>query len=253
MNIDSEIFWKSEINELKKGYKYLKEQELYLCLICGKVFEKDRVFTYGNKNYVNEGAVKKHLSESHEDIFEYLLGFDRKYTGITEIQTSIMRYFHSGMDDNSIAAEMKIAPSTVRNHRFKLRERFKQAKILLALSELMDTKVDRKNKLIDIHKGAKMVDERYSLTEKEYDKLINNFFGNKNGKLQNFPKKEKAKIAVLKYITQNGFKSDMKYTEKEVNEILIGFYEDYAYIRRYLIEYGFLSREADCSLYWVNF
>ncbi|MFR2551837.1 MAG: DUF2087 domain-containing protein [Clostridioides difficile] len=38
------------------------------------------------------------------------------------------------------------------------------------------------------------------------------------------------------------FERGKKYSEKEVNQILESIYDDFATIRRYLIEYGFMSR-----------
>jgi len=48
------------------------------------------------------------------------------------------------------------------------------------------------------------------------------------------------------------FENGRVYSEKEVNEILLTAYEDYAVLRRYLIEYGFMDRELDGSAYWLK-
>ncbi|MNW69193.1 hypothetical protein D3C74_481460 [compost metagenome] len=48
------------------------------------------------------------------------------------------------------------------------------------------------------------------------------------------------------------FDAKKKYSEKEVNEILRTVDSDYATLRRYLIEYGFIDRKDDGSLYWVK-
>lgn len=42
------------------------------------------------------------------------------------------------------------------------------------------------------------------------------------------------------------------YSEREVNRILKRIYEDYANLRRALIEYGFIDRTNDGSSYWVK-
>jgi hypothetical protein len=44
------------------------------------------------------------------------------------------------------------------------------------------------------------------------------------------------------------FEPGLRYTEKEVNSILLNFHADYAAIRRYLVDEGLLTR-ADGS-YW---
>ena len=73
----------------------------------------------------------------------------------------------------------------------------------------------------------------------------------KNDKLTTFPSSEKKKIMIIQYLITK-FENERKYTEKEVNAVIKDFYEDYATLRRYLVEYGFLDREKDCSFYWVN-
>lgn len=40
------------------------------------------------------------------------------------------------------------------------------------------------------------------------------------------------------------------YKEKEVNEILKVFHDDYVTLRRFLIEHGLLERKQDGSQYW---
>ena len=69
--------------------------------------------------------------------------------------------------------------------------------------------------------------------------------------LRVFPKKLKAKYLCLVWI-QDVFESDVEYTEKEVNHILEQVYFDYVTIRRFLIDYGFLSRKNDGSCYWKS-
>lgn len=96
-----------------------------------------------------------------------------------------------------------------------------------------------------------MIDERFAITEKEKEKVLNTYFTADHTKLKQFPSKEKRKIVVLQQIITD-FEQSKTYTEKEVNAILKTFYDDFATIRRYLIEYGFLDRNRDCSQYWVK-
>ena len=69
--------------------------------------------------------------------------------------------------------------------------------------------------------------------------------------LSTFPSKEKRKIIVLQHILTR-FDRNKKYSEKEINEVLKSIYQDFATIRRYLIEYGFMERSKDCMEYWVK-
>ncbi len=63
-----------------------------------------------------------------------------------------------------------------------------------------------------------------------------------------YPSKRKKQWALLYMIAQD-FSMDQSYTEKEVNEILKTYYEDYVRIRRDLIDYQFLTRTKDGSIY----
>ncbi|MGI6392381.1 MAG: DUF2087 domain-containing protein [Candidatus Izemoplasmatales bacterium] len=68
--------------------------------------------------------------------------------------------------------------------------------------------------------------------------------------LKFFPAKEKRKFATLITIIQ-AFDPSRAYHEREVNEILKPIYHDWAIIRRYLVDYGFMSRTPDGSVYQV--
>ena len=95
-----------------------------------------------------------------------------------------------------------------------------------------------------------MVDDRYNITETEYEKSLGNVFESlKPLKLKIFSAKEKKKIVILRKLAEQ-FEAGRNYTEKEVNDILGNIYADYAMLRRYLIEYGYLERTRDCSRYW---
>jgi len=252
----NELFWSSNIEGMKKGYIYIEENKKYICLICGESFERGIIYKTQDNFCDAEKAVEVHISEKHGSMFDYLINMNKKYTGISEIQQQILNLFMEGKSDKDISEIMSISQSTVRNHRFKLKEKEKQAKIFLSIMETLNSsktqELSKQEKLIGIHKGASMVDERYAITESEKEKILDSYFtGEDRMVLKNFPSKEKRKIVVLQHIAEN-FNSNKKYTEKEVNNILKRIYEDYVLIRRYLIEYGFMDRHKDCSSYWVK-
>ena len=47
------------------------------------------------------------------------------------------------------------------------------------------------------------------------------------------------------------FEPGVRYSEKEVNAILSGYYEDYARLRRELVETGRMAREGGGGEYWL--
>ncbi|MFI6495820.1 DUF2087 domain-containing protein [Nonomuraea typhae] len=67
------------------------------------------------------------------------------------------------------------------------------------------------------------------------------------GRLKSMPMKHEKRMVVLRYIAQV-FEPGVRYPEKEVNVALRAFHDDYAALRRYLIDAGLLSRED--NVYW---
>ncbi len=96
-----------------------------------------------------------------------------------------------------------------------------------------------------------MIKDKYEIDEKTKEKVLKSYFDKDSGRLKTLPNKEKKKVIVLQKIFEN-FESNRKYSEKEVNEIVSGFYDDIFIIRRLLVDYGFMRRTQDCREYWVN-
>ncbi|HFI0452951.1 TPA: DUF2087 domain-containing protein [Streptococcus suis] len=65
----------------------------------------------------------------------------------------------------------------------------------------------------------------------------------RDGKLLVIPKKLKSKQILFAYLQEELAKKGSTFTEKEVNTFLAEFYDDYAILRRYLVDYGYLSRD----------
>lgn len=250
----NEIFWNSTMEELKRGY--VQEGDTIKCLICGKIFQLGKVYRIDEEFYESWKAAELHVQNAHNSMFEYLLNMNGSFTGVTDVQREVLKLSAEGLSDKEMASELGVATSTIRNHRYKLREKEKQAKLYLIMMELLDESANKKiNKLdrgliCDAHKTATTLDDRFNITTEEKLQVIQNYI-NEDGSLKSYPSKEKKKIIVLEQITRN-FNIGKTYPEKEINRILARIYEDYATVRRALIEYGFLSRSNDCKKYWVK-
>ena len=249
----SEIFWSASVEDIIRGYIF--DGEKYICLICGKTFEKGIIYKEEEIYYEAEKYTKVHLMKQHGSMFNYLINMNKKFTGLSEVQKEVLMLFEEGLSDKEISEKTGTTSSTIRNHRFKLKEREKQSKIFLALMELLKEnslkeKEESREMLVDMHKTATTVDDRYNITEEEKIKTIEAHF-DESGKLRNFPAKEKKKIITLQHILKN-FTLGRRYTEKELNIILKRIFDDYVTLRRALIEYGFMDRNKDCSYYWIK-
>jgi hypothetical protein len=250
---NSSLFWDVSVEELKQGITYHAESETFICLACGEQFVKGVIYPLDGILYEAGKYAQVHVEKAHVSMFDYLLHLDKKLTGLTDLQRKLLQLFHAGLSDSEVVKEMDGgSTSTIRNHRFTLRERMKQAKVFLALMELAEHGIPRQNRFIPIHKTATMVDQRYEITEKENAEVLKHYFKEgPEGPLSEFPKKEKRKIILLRHLARM-FEAGRRYTEKQVNEALKERYPDFATLRRYLIEYGFMDRLPDGSQYWLK-
>ncbi len=244
---------KITIEDIKNGYRYDEESERYVCNNCKKFYEAGEIYKFGDRLFEASKAIKIHIENEHGGSLKNILFGDNKYNSLTDNQKDLVWKIYSGMSDKEISQELGISPSTVRNQRFTLREKAKQAKIYLAIYEqAIDNKSNPEDVIVPVHSSATMVDDRYVVTEKEKDKILEAEFESLNPlKLKRFPGKEKKKIVILGKIAGQ-FDHGKKYSELEMNEIVKVIFHDYAVIRRYLIEYGFMDRTADGSAYWLK-
>jgi hypothetical protein len=239
--------------DISVGYK--KSDNKWLCLLCNAEFEDGMVYEFSGKYYEAYRAVAEHVKLTHGSVFQHLLNTQRKYTGLTQHQENVLGLMAAGYSDKLIAEQTtgNKNTTTIRNLRFQLKEREKQAKAFLALMEAFRMERDGKQTVdtansVTIHTGAALADERFSITEKEHAAVLKAYF-NADGTLKEFPVREKRKIIALFEISRR-FDKGRIYTEKEVNTLIA--YADFATIRRYLIEYGFLERTMDCMEYRVK-
>ena len=197
-----EIIRNANINDFKRGYIWDSKKAGFLCLICGNCFSE------------NEEIISKHVA-AHGTPMERLLLLDKKYTGLTEIQKEYLDMVSKQYNDKEIALNLGCAESTIRNMRFSLRERARQARAFLAVIELAEEKLPNVSSL----------------------------------KLRAFPVREVKRKALLPRFGDL-FEPNRDYTEAQVKKIIKTIYDDDAIIRRYLIDYGHLSRTADGSRYY---
>lgn len=247
----SELFWSASFEDLKSGY--IQEDDHYVCLLCGKKIEKGIVYPEEGVFYEAGRYMRIHIEQVHQSVFEYLNSLDKKLTGLTDHQSSLVRLFYQGKSDPEVQKEMGIgSASTIRNHRFSLKEKERQSKVYLVIMELLKEKNKNEPIFSNPPKTAKMVDDRYKVTQQDSDKLLKTLFPEgTEGPLKTFSIKEKHKLVVLQEIVKR-FQDERTYSEKEINQILKLVYHDFATLRRYLIEYGFLDRTPDGSQYWLR-
>jgi len=82
--------------------------------------------------------------------------------------------------------------------------------------------------------------EAYDAARAEQDRLVARLFT--DGRIAVVPARRKVRAAVLLEVVSR-FEPGRDYSEPEVNEILLGVHEDFAYLRRELVNYRYLERE----------
>jgi hypothetical protein len=197
----NELIRNATIDDFKRGYIWNSKQAKFICLICdNEIGDND---TDANIHIINHGTPIKRM-----------LSLDKKYTGLTELQKELLTMISNKYSDKEIASRLACTESTIRNMRFALRERARQARAFLAVMELADEKP----------------------------------FAVSHPKLRAFPAKEEKRKALLPRFAAL-FEPDREYTELEVKSLIKSIYEDDCVIRRYLVDYGYLNRNKDGSKY----
>jgi predicted transcriptional regulator len=82
-----------------------------------------------------------------------------------------------------------------------------------------------------------------------YDRKVIADYTRRDGRLKTIPAQRKKLDAVLRHVVK-AFETGRRYSEKKVNEILGGYHEDTASLRRELVGMGLMQRESDGSAYW---
>lgn len=253
-----EEFWEKSIEDLKRGYCFDSEKNLFICLICGREYEDGIIYKSEEKYIQAEKAIKMHIMEEHINPFFEYLKLGKIYTGLSDVQTILMKMFYEGIPDKEIVKKTSSSStSTIRNQRFAIKEKYKQAKVLVAIYELLEERrrlnhIKNDDELIEIPRTVNNIDQRFAISQADRNSVMERYFDrDMNLVIKEFPAKEKRKIIILQQIMTN-FEYQHVYTEKQVNEIIKKYYEDYSTVRRYLIQYGFLDRDSAQGTYWVK-
>jgi len=237
MNDVTEAFWCATPEAQQAGY--MRQSRKFLCLLCGHQIASGIIYPHDGVLYEAETYMRLHIEAAHGSVFEHLVQMDKRLTGLTEHQNKLLKLFHQGRSDGEIMQEMGIGSmSTIRNHRFALKEKERQAKVFVTLMELSK-------------EPAKQASAKPKKTAANDKRLDPYFPYGLNGPLASLPGKDKPRRQVMAVIAQH-FQPGTTYHEKEINDILSRIYEDHVTIRRYLIEYGILDRKPDGSEYWLR-
>ena len=149
-----------------------------------------------------------------------------------------------------LAAILGVKPATISHHLARLAE-----------AGLVSAKTDGHFKLHElrldaIHALAERLLAKDTLPQaaadldvEAYDRKVVKDFTRRDGSLKEIPAAQKKLLAVLRHVVR-AFQPGRVYSEKHVNLKLARFHADTASLRRYLISYKLMERDADGARYW---
>lgn len=159
----------------------------------------------------------------------------------------------------AIAGKLGLKPPTITHHIAKLREvgLIKEQRDKNTIYFSLNTKIleSSAKAILTVGTGGEASMEM-EVTPEERAAIINNFF-TKDGKLKTYPAQRKKKLVVLAHMVK-GLEFGKVYPEKEINEYLKQFHEDYATLRRELIMCQYMYRENNqyelnpVELWWLR-
>ena len=82
-----------------------------------------------------------------------------------------------------------------------------------------------------------------------FDRKVLATFTGTDGRFTAFPTQEKKFLVLLRHVLQD-FEPGVRYSEREVNAVLLRHSDDTARLRRSLVEYGLMDREGGGRDYW---
>ncbi|MCL4531297.1 MAG: metalloregulator ArsR/SmtB family transcription factor [Chloroflexi bacterium] len=149
-----------------------------------------------------------------------------------------------------LAALLKLKPSTISHHLAKLT----QVGLVSAKTESYYNVYRLEEKALEEKTRRLLSREDFSTAIADvdldtYDRKVITDYTRKDGSLKTIPAQRKKLEAILRYVVK-AFEPGKRYSEKKVNEILSGYHEDTASLRRELVGFGLMNREGGGGDYW---
>jgi predicted transcriptional regulator len=147
-----------------------------------------------------------------------------------------------------LAAQLNISESTVSHHLSKLSETglvSARAEGYFSIYKLETARLEEMSKRILTRETLAQMAPEVSIDA--FDRKVLRDYSSPDGRIPALPAKEKKLLVILRHIVL-AFEMDRRYSEKEVNEIIQRYNEDFASIRRYFISYKLMAREN--NQYW---
>lgn len=135
---------------------------------------------------------------------------------------------------HELAAQLSLTPPTISHHMRKLTDAGLVTATAEAQSRIYTLRADE---LRELASRARVAPET---EEGEETRTLRAFFDGEH--LKQIPAQRKKRVIILRHLLTR-FEPGREYGEREVNDILKVANEDYATLRRELVDYGFMTRD----------
>ena len=156
------------------------------------------------------------------------------------------------MNGQLLAEKIGVTPATITHHAAKLREaslinerRTRTRSFSLNDYFIKNSATATENLIYQRVRPEGGPERLQEEDQRTRDSVIKNFFTS-DGKLKSIPAQLKKKLIVLTHMVSR-LEKGRKYSEKEINEIIKGYHEDFATIRREFIMHHFMFRDNGCT------
>jgi hypothetical protein len=178
---------------------------------------------------------------------EKLLDFFKTFVDVNRMRLAVL-LLEDACTVDEIATRLKLRVGEVVRHLKQLEKlgllKKESERFLLdrrALEALSREIMQARRPVVEVHSN----DEQAS----DFDRQVVSNYSFPDGRLKEIPVQEKKLLSVLRHIIQV-FEPGVRYNEKQVNESLARFHEDYVSLRRYLVDRQMILREANGTAYW---
>lgn len=135
---------------------------------------------------------------------------------------------------HELAAQLALTPPTISHHMRKLTEAGLVTATSEAQSRFYSLRADELREL------ASTTSPSQETEDSEEARTLRAFFDGE--RLKQIPAQRKKRVIILRHLLTR-FTPGREYSEREVNELLKVANEDYATLRRELVDYGFMTRD----------
>ena len=190
------------------------------------------------------------MDDQHVELMQSeMLGFFKALADANRLKI-IGLLVEQSLSGEQLAAMLNLRPSTVSHHLALLSELGlvrARAESYYNIYELVTDRLDELGKKF-LSLGA-ISGSTANVDLEAYDRKVVQDYTHEDGRLKIIPGQRKKLEAVLRYILP-AFEPGVRYTEKQVNEILSKYHEDTATLRRELVGYRLLQRTGGGEEYW---